>query len=230
MSPMYKSLAAALAMILSLFQISSAAPCVGSMCSGQDGLTGADLSAVVGTPGFGSGDLAMNSMTNVPVAPISIVPETDFFPLNNVQPVVNVLPTAVNDFSGWGDSDAYGLYGSSGLGMAGLGFPGAGLAGLTASGVLMGGISGLDRTGLAGPMVGLGIPGAGMGVLGVGATGLGVAGADLPGFGPGVFGAGSVTGAPSSVVDWEPWELWFKACLAREPGESRLHSSVLCRV
>lgn len=54
---------------------------------------------------LGRDDAPWNSLTNVPVAPINIAPETDFFPLNNVQPIVNVFPTTVNDNSGLGPCD-----------------------------------------------------------------------------------------------------------------------------
>ncbi|KAF9304035.1 hypothetical protein BGZ74_002552, partial [Mortierella antarctica] len=62
--------------------------------------------------------------TTVPVAPVSIIPETDFIPINNVLPIVNVLPVDVNDYSFLN----YNLYGNYGYGIGGLG--GLGLGGI----------------------------------------------------------------------------------------------------
>jgi hypothetical protein len=55
-----------------------------------------------GSPGSSS---QLNSWTRVPVAPITIIPQTDFIPVSNIFPVVNVFPTEYNDYSwivyGW---------------------------------------------------------------------------------------------------------------------------------
>ncbi|KAI8346541.1 hypothetical protein B0O80DRAFT_468898 [Mortierella sp. GBAus27b] len=53
---------------------------------------------LLGGSGYGSGSCLspnafLSSLTNVPAAPIAIVPETDFIPVSNIFPVVNVFPT-----------------------------------------------------------------------------------------------------------------------------------------
>ncbi|KAF9901751.1 hypothetical protein BX616_002166, partial [Lobosporangium transversale] len=49
------------------------------------------------------GNCVSGDATHVPVPPIKVAAITDFLPINNVQPVVNVLPTDVNDYSDYYD-------------------------------------------------------------------------------------------------------------------------------
>ncbi|KAF9279276.1 hypothetical protein BGZ68_008038 [Mortierella alpina] len=66
--------------------------------------------------------------THVPVGPTTIVPETDFVPVNNVLPMVNVYPTDYNDYSCDYDHhnhyDHYGGYGGYGGDYGGYGAAG----------------------------------------------------------------------------------------------------------
>ncbi|KAF8947704.1 hypothetical protein BGZ47_008201 [Haplosporangium gracile] len=81
---------------LVVFQFASAAPQdVGFGASLDDYGLGSDMNAYGGPGGADYGGYP----TQVPVSPVTIAPETDFIPINNVQPVVNVLPVNVNDFS-----------------------------------------------------------------------------------------------------------------------------------
>ena len=74
-------------------------------------------SAMSGGYGGSGGDYG-GCPTHVPVGPTTIVPETDFIPVNNVLPMVNVYPTDYNDYScdydfngGNGGYGGYGGYG-----------------------------------------------------------------------------------------------------------------------
>ncbi|KAG0302812.1 hypothetical protein BGZ97_002164 [Linnemannia gamsii] len=87
---------------LVLFQFASAAPQdLGLGLSGgyNDYGAGFDMGMYGGPGGPGGADSGNGNPTYVPVSPVTIIPETDFIPINNVQPVVNVLPVNVNDFS-----------------------------------------------------------------------------------------------------------------------------------
>ncbi|KAF9130446.1 hypothetical protein BGX30_013482 [Mortierella sp. GBA39] len=86
--------------------------------------------------------------TQVPVSPITITPETDFIPINNVQPVVNVLPVNVNDFS-WPPyyNDYYGGAYGGGIG----GAYGGPFGGPLGGGLLAGGFGGAMDGGIGGP-------------------------------------------------------------------------------
>ncbi|KAF9193268.1 hypothetical protein BGZ51_003787 [Haplosporangium sp. Z 767] len=59
-----------------------------------------------GEPGYD--DARYQSVTEVPVAPLLIVPETDFIPVSNVLPVVNVYPPELNDYTYYYDYLPYG--------------------------------------------------------------------------------------------------------------------------
>ncbi|KAF9898684.1 hypothetical protein BX616_003727 [Lobosporangium transversale] len=85
MAPLLKSLIVSLALASLIFANPLIAPAAPT--------SPADYS------GFGSYDLGE---TDVPVPPIKVTPVTDFLPISNVQPIVNVLPPDVNDYS-----DAY---------------------------------------------------------------------------------------------------------------------------
>lgn len=103
-----------LSISLALLAVTSAAP--------QD-LTygsGSDLSYSNG----GTGTLCSGPdclPTQVPVSPITIVPETDILPINNVQPVVNIFPPNINDYNFDYNYNNYGNYGALG-GLIGGGF------------------------------------------------------------------------------------------------------------
>lgn len=85
---------------LILFQFASAAPQdVGLSGVYEDYGTGSGMGMYRGPGGPGGADYGGGYPTHVPVSPVTIIPETDFIPINNVQPVVNVLPVNVNDFS-----------------------------------------------------------------------------------------------------------------------------------
>ncbi|KAI1320082.1 hypothetical protein EDD11_002054 [Mortierella claussenii] len=61
---------------------------------------------------YGEGSAGSDFETHIPVSPITIAPETDFLPVSNIQPVINVLPTDYNDYSGlagynYGDDGSY---------------------------------------------------------------------------------------------------------------------------
>ncbi|KAG0196462.1 hypothetical protein BGX28_010089, partial [Mortierella sp. GBA30] len=43
-------------------------------------------------------DTGGHCSADVPVGPVSIVPEMDFIPINNVWPIVNVHPTSVKNY------------------------------------------------------------------------------------------------------------------------------------
>lgn len=141
-----------------------------SLAGGLGGLGGAGDLGNLGSSYCSTGDCS----TTVPVAPISIVPETDFVPINNVLPIVNVLPVDVNDYS-FLNNDPYGDYGYGGYGGYGdfdYGYDGiGGLSGL--GGVGLGGIGGLGGLGGLGGIGNLGLGGLG-GIGGLG--GLGVIG------------------------------------------------------
>ncbi|KAF9931082.1 hypothetical protein BGZ65_005058 [Modicella reniformis] len=161
MAPNFKSLLISLAMALSAVQVACARP--------QAPPGGA---AGFGTDPGTTSSVAFDRYTHVPVAPVHIAAETDFLPINNVLPIVNVLPTDVNDFSGWGpfDRPLLGGFGDLGFGMGGAGLndgiPGAGLGGDLGFGM------GADLSDIQG--VGPGFPGAaGLGMMpgmGLGAT------------------------------------------------------------
>ncbi|KAF9153478.1 hypothetical protein BG015_003307 [Linnemannia schmuckeri] len=100
MSSIIKSaLLVSLVAALVVFQFASAAPQdVGFGADLDDYGLGSDMGAYGGLGGPGGVDYG-GYPTHIPVSPVTIVPETDFIPINNVQPVVNVLPVNVNDFS-----------------------------------------------------------------------------------------------------------------------------------
>ncbi|KAF9087429.1 hypothetical protein BGX23_008109 [Mortierella sp. AD031] len=115
------------------------------------------------------------------VGPVTIAAQTDFVPLNNILPIVNVYPPNINDYSwdpyydpyygglgGLGDNDVLGGLGASaGLGgisaLGGLGGLGAlgGLGGLGAPGAQagLGGLRGVRGVGEFGPMGGINVDG-----------------------------------------------------------------------
>ncbi|KAF9307046.1 hypothetical protein BG003_000815, partial [Podila horticola] len=63
-------------------------------------MVAAQLGGLGAGVGGGYGDaLGYAAPTTVPVGPITIAAESDFVPINNVWPVVNVLPTEYNDYS-----------------------------------------------------------------------------------------------------------------------------------
>ncbi|KAF9369032.1 hypothetical protein CPB97_003980, partial [Podila verticillata] len=104
-----------------------------SLAGGLGGLGGPGDLGNLGSNYCSTGDCS----TTVPIAPISIVPETDFVPINNVLPIVNVLPVDVNDYSFLND-DLYGDYNFGGYGGSGdYGYGYGGIGGL-------GGLGGLD--------------------------------------------------------------------------------------
>ncbi|KAI9232858.1 MAG: hypothetical protein BYD32DRAFT_427394 [Podila humilis] len=144
-----------------------------SLAGGQGGLGGPGDLGDLGSSSCSTGDCS----TTVPVAPISIVPETDFVPINNVLPIVNILPVDVNDYSFLND-DLYGDYGFGGYG--GYGNYGYGY----------GGIGGLGGLGSLGGLGGLGLGGGGIGGLGGIGEG-GVGGLGLRGLG-GIGGLGGL--------------------------------------
>ncbi|KAF9319618.1 hypothetical protein BGZ91_004913 [Linnemannia elongata] len=125
---------------LVLFQFASAAPQDFGLGGGMDSFgLGADMGAFTGPGGPDFSGIP----TQVPVSPVSIIPETDFIPINNVQPVVNVLPVNVNDFS-WPPyyNDYYGgAFGGIGGGLLG-GGPLAGGFGGPMGGLVGGGFGG----------------------------------------------------------------------------------------
>ncbi|KAK3808662.1 MAG: hypothetical protein J3Q66DRAFT_417209, partial [Benniella sp.] len=174
----FKSALVSLAMALSAVQVACARPQA----------PGAGFSPA----NMGVNSAAFNSFTHVPVAPVHIAAETDFLPINNVFPIVNVLPTNVNDLSGWGPFDvplndfAADLDGIPGAGLGAI--PGAGLGAMSGAG--LGAI----------PGAGLGaIPGAGLGVIP--GAGLGT----IPGTGFGVIpGAGLGSAIPGADLDTIP--------------------------
>ncbi|KAF9930150.1 hypothetical protein FBU30_000818 [Linnemannia zychae] len=134
MSSIFKSALLVSSFVLVLFQAVSAAPQPQSELGYGDIGRGSDISAFAnqGEPAYGG------FPTNIPVSPLSIVPETDFIPISNVQPIVNVLPVNVNDWS-WppiynGGGFPYGNEGYAG-GMGYGGYPG----GLGYDGGLFGG-------------------------------------------------------------------------------------------
>lgn len=158
MAPSSKSILISLAMVLSAVQVARARP----------------QASVAGIDTTGINSAALDSYTHVPVAPVHIAAETSFLPINNVLPIVNVLPTNVNDLSGMGPFDMPLLGGALGGALAGTpagipgaglvgGFPGAGLGAMLGAGVAGIPGSGVPGAGLAG------IPGAGLGgMLGAG--------------------------------------------------------------
>ncbi|KAG0309442.1 hypothetical protein BGZ98_002326 [Dissophora globulifera] len=86
MAASFKSRFISLALTLSVVIVAIAAP-----ASGYDDCDNND---------YGCG-----TATTVPVAPVAISPETDFLPINNVRPIVNVCSTEVHDYSGSGNYD-----------------------------------------------------------------------------------------------------------------------------
>ncbi|KAF9960169.1 hypothetical protein BGZ70_008671 [Mortierella alpina] len=84
-----------------------------------------DIGSANGAGYGGSGDDYGGCPTHVPVGPTTIVPETDFIPVNNVLPMVNVYPTDYNDYSCdydlYGNHGGYGGYGGDYGGYAGFG-------------------------------------------------------------------------------------------------------------
>ncbi|KAG0262008.1 hypothetical protein BG011_000432 [Mortierella polycephala] len=62
-----------------------------------------DPFAYGGGPGYavgsGYGDAGYQPAMEVPVAPVSIAPQTDFIPVSNVLPVINVYPPELNDYT-----------------------------------------------------------------------------------------------------------------------------------
>ncbi|KAG0326641.1 hypothetical protein BG000_001291 [Podila horticola] len=132
---------------------------LGGLDSGLMGGTGVGDLGAMGSDYCSTGDCS----TTVPVAPVSIVPETDFIPISNVLPIVNVLPVDVNDYS-FLNYDLYGNYGNGGYGDYGYGIGGlgglGGLGDIGDFGLGMGGLGGIGNLGLGG----LG----GIGNLGVG--------------------------------------------------------------
>ncbi|KAG0059025.1 hypothetical protein BGZ89_000765 [Linnemannia elongata] len=96
-----------LSISLALFAVTSAAP--QDLAYGS----GSDLSYSNG----GTGTLCSGPdclPTQVPVSPITIVPETDILPINNVQPVFNVFPPNINDYNFDYNYNNYGNYGALG--------------------------------------------------------------------------------------------------------------------
>jgi hypothetical protein len=136
MAPNFKSILVSLAMVISAVQIARARP-------------QAPAAGVAATD-IGGATAAFDSFTDVPVAPVHIAAETDFLPINNVLPIVNVLPTNVNDFSGMGPFDVP-LFGAGAPGI-GLGL-GAGVAG--AGAIPAGTIAGVGLGAMQGPAVGM---------------------------------------------------------------------------
>lgn len=142
MSSIFKSalLVSSVAVVV-LFQFASAAPQDFSLGGGVDAFgAGASMDAFAGP---GGSDFS-GYPTQIPVSPVTIIPETDFIPINNVQPVVNVLPVNVNDYS-WPPyyNDYYsGAYGGGIEGGIGGGAYGGPLAG-GFGGAMGGGIGGL---------------------------------------------------------------------------------------
>ncbi|KAF9366526.1 hypothetical protein BGX34_001515 [Mortierella sp. NVP85] len=119
MASIFKSVVS-LALTLSALQVACARP----QGPGPMGAFSADIGS-----GFGNPSAAFNSFTHVPVAPVQIAAETDFLPISNVWPIVNVFPTDVSDFSGLGPFDwplSGGNIGGNifGMGPGGLGGPG----------------------------------------------------------------------------------------------------------
>ncbi|KAG0378763.1 hypothetical protein BGX24_002857 [Mortierella sp. AD032] len=158
MSSIFKSALLVASVGLVFFQVASAVP------QPQDpGFGGFDDISAYGGAG-GGGAYGGNYPTHVPVSPVTIIPETDFIPINNVQPVVNVLPTNVNDYS-WPPiyNDPYygGMYGGAyggGGGMYGGAYGGGG--GMYGGGGGMGFGGGMGGMGFGGGM------GGGMGGMG----------------------------------------------------------------
>ncbi|KAI1312224.1 hypothetical protein EDD11_003209 [Mortierella claussenii] len=93
MTPIFKSLFASLT--ITTFTLMSV------LASPQGGAGDGSFSG----SGFGSYN---SDETLVPVSPIKIAAETDFMPINNVLPIVNILGPEVNDYSDeYDDSDYY---------------------------------------------------------------------------------------------------------------------------
>ncbi|KAG0233027.1 hypothetical protein B0O80DRAFT_439613 [Mortierella sp. GBAus27b] len=136
MAPNFKSILVSLAMVISTVQIARARPQAPA--------------AGVATTDIGGATAAFDSFTHVPVAPVHIAAETDFLPINNVLPIVNVLPTNVNDFSGMGPFDVP-LFGAGAPGI-GLGL-GAGVAG--AGDITAGTVAGVGLGAMQGPAAGM---------------------------------------------------------------------------
>ncbi|KAF9954743.1 hypothetical protein BGZ72_004320 [Mortierella alpina] len=89
-----------------------------------------DVGSAYGSGGYGE-DYG-GCPTHVPVGPTTIVPETDFIPVNNVLPMVNVYPTDYNDYScDYGHYGGHGGYGGDYGGHGGYGgdYGGYGAAG-----------------------------------------------------------------------------------------------------
>ncbi|KAF9097604.1 hypothetical protein BGX23_008330 [Mortierella sp. AD031] len=171
------SLLVSLALVALQLQVVSAAPQLDSMYAG------ADTFAASGNFDLGYGgnpDVNVDlGATDVPVSPITITPQTDFLPINNVQPVVNVYPPNVNDYSYYYPYDyGYGDYGY-GAGIGGL----DALGGIGDLGALSGMGGGLSALGGFGDLGALGGMGGDLGALGdsgdVDAMGLGALG--MPG-------------------------------------------------
>ncbi|KAG0214451.1 hypothetical protein BGX33_002177 [Mortierella sp. NVP41] len=134
-----------------------------------------------GDGGYGGLEGHGGNPTEIPVGPVTIAAQTDFVPLNNILPIVNVYPPNINDYSwdpyydpyygglgGLGDNDVLGGLGASaGLGgisaLGGLGGLGAlgGLGGLGAPGAQagLGGLRGVRGVGEFGPMGGINVDG-----------------------------------------------------------------------
>ncbi|KAF9428382.1 hypothetical protein BGZ94_002600 [Podila epigama] len=132
MAPVLKSLFTLASLTFAaVFQLASASPIIDPTLMG-----GLDPGFAGGALGAGLGGGFLPGQTSVPVGPITIAAQTDFVPINNVWPVVNVLPTDFNDFS-W-----FGPFGGSGFGGPGFGGIGAGIGGPGFGGI-GGGIGGL---------------------------------------------------------------------------------------
>ncbi|KAK3808666.1 MAG: hypothetical protein J3Q66DRAFT_405965 [Benniella sp.] len=96
MTSIFKSIVS-LALTLSALQVACARP----QGPGPMGAFSPDSGSGFG----GNPSAAFNGFTHVPVGPVQIAAETDFLPISNVWPIVNVFPTDVSDFSGMGPFD-----------------------------------------------------------------------------------------------------------------------------
>jgi len=170
MASIFKSIVS-LALTLSALQVACARP----QGPGPMGAFSPDMGSGFG----GNPSAAFNSFTHVPVAPVQIAAETDFLPISNVWPIVNVFPTDVSDFSGLGPFDWPLPGGNIGSDIFGMGPGGPGGSGLLGMGPGGPGGPGLLGMGPGGP--------GGAGLLGMGPGGPGGPGL-LGNGGPGPFG------------------------------------------
>ncbi|KAF9111582.1 hypothetical protein BGX27_004725 [Mortierella sp. AM989] len=118
-----KSILISLALTMAALQATFATPLVGDVGYGDYGLDSNLAYDSTGSSGYSTSDVTAKHFvpehdkceTHVPVPPTTIAPETNFLPISNVWPKVNIFPVDVNDYSCpriYHDGDYDGNYGS----------------------------------------------------------------------------------------------------------------------